>query len=343
MRVLGTRLRKAAVATSVAATLAIAGGAAAEPDSTYPNLPKQLGFGMVGSGTTTLAYVRPSKQWMQLADALVVADTIVALAGNPSCHGVIEPPERCELAPNSYQGFPFTARVFPVTPKKPIESSTFRTFPPVKIRTVAFGTIPATATVELRLRSGADGLPEPLVATTDDDYYQRLLGPCGDCFPTDNYHRISDSDVRGTLDVRLSELVVDGVTMNVGPRCEAKGAVLRGRGEGYFSNQDNTAWRDLSTGEPLDFDSRLGVPVGKYNAALGGVIRATIDVPRFVGCGTGGENLSPLVSSVASGRDFPVVVTQAKAHGLCWNTVPSLIDLGQCPYVGEMPYPTNNG
>jgi hypothetical protein len=220
------------------------------------------------------------------------------------------------------------ARVYPVAtlPADPRHAH-FDAFPDVTVRTVAFGSIPVDATLSLRLPTDASGLPAGLHALTMIDSY---AGGAGDPppevkHPSSEWLKFSDSTVTGGVWVQVTQLSVDGVVVDVGNHCRTvQPAKLDLSGKGYSVNQAGE-----SEGAP---------PAGHFAATRGGALTGTIDVPRFSGCGSGQDDLSPLVSSVASGEDF-AVQAQTGALGSCWGASPAAIDWDQCPSPADLPIP----
>lgn len=335
MRFLASNRRRRAVArvgatAGALAILATAGGAAGEPDLTYPNAPR-YGQGFTTSyNTTTLTYAAKSKQWIRIP-GVVLAANIFATNSHPG--GVSSTclkrfGEKCTPAPGADQRLFSDAMAFPVTtlPADPRDTQ-FDAFPDTTVRTVAFGSIPVEATLGLTLPTDKDGLPVGLHATTITDTFPGGVGnpPPEFSDPNKRWIRIHDTPVSGGVWVRVKSLLVDGVPVAVGSRCRtAQLATLDLLGKGYTAYEmDGTK-----------------VKPGAFNIGTGGTLNGTIDVPRFAGCGTGGEDLSPLVTSVASGAGFPVRVGTSDWSVACFGANPEVIDWSKCPPAPDLPIPT---
>ncbi|MBD0747787.1 hypothetical protein BG418_03280 [Streptomyces sp. CBMA152] len=95
--------------------------------------------------------------------------------------------------------------------------------------------------------------------------------------------------------LRLYDLRVNGVPMDVGPHCR--------------------------TSRPID--TALS---GAYDFLTGGVLDGKIAIPPFAGCGSRGEDLSPLFTATLSGPGNPVRIQQGRLAGA-----------GSAPPVPELP------
>ncbi|MFG2145657.1 DUF6801 domain-containing protein [Streptomyces sp. NPDC048696] len=84
--------------------------------------------------------------------------------------------------------------------------------------------------------------------------------------------------------LRLYDLRVNGVPMDVGPRCR--------------------------TSRPIDT-----VLAGAYDFLTGGVLDGKIAIPPFAGCVSRGEDLSPLFTATLSGPGNPVRIRQGRLAG----------------------------
>lgn len=322
-------LRRGLIAAVGIGAVAAASTAAAAPDPTYPNLPAvPISDQLEGAFTDTIGYVPPSRQWIRVPEVTLATDieTLVNYGvADTNCakkYGAA----MCTPAPDTLDRLVVHARAYPVTVKTPVTDSRFADFPATIVRMVAFGSIPVQATVHLSLPLGDDGLPQGIVAAGATDEYDLTKGPGAD--PTASpgqrvYDVIGDSTVTGALQVRVSDLTVDGVPVEVGNACRtATPAPLSGSGLGFISKPTDT-----------------GIPAGRYNPRAGGTITGTLDVPRFTGCGTGGDDLDAVVSAMASGKGFPVTIEQGEL-GACWATPPSMINSASCGEPTPPSFPT---
>lgn len=296
------------------------GAVASTPDSTYPHMPTLNGQVLWGTKTATDSYVKPAMQWTRtpvtvmaldldnINNAGAATDVCVRKYGAAIC----TPP------PGMGSRQVYQARLYPVTPAKPLTASRFDTFPPMTVRTVAFGSVPAEATIALTLPHDSDGLPKPLTALAGIDQ-EYTAG--GDSLP----EIVHDTDAGGEVNVRISALSTDGVPVAIGAGCRtSRPAVLTLHGSGFSRVAGGVA------GPP---------PPGHYDPANGGLLTGTLDVPPFTGCGTRGQDLDPLVNAMASGSGFPVQVQQGLL-GTCWYKQPAMIDPSSCPEPADLPFPT---
>jgi hypothetical protein len=99
---------------------------------------------------------------------------------------------------------------------------------------------------------------------------------------TDFPFREYPTHVRGQANVRIANVFVDQVPLHVGPNCH--------------------------TVTPLRLDL-VGKPK-TYNLFSGGVLRGVVNIPNFTGCGTGGDNLDPLLNGTISGPGNKLVQYQ---------------------------------
>lgn len=326
----GVKLLKRGVALAMLAmSMCLVGSAQAEPDDVYPNMPFRTGGGAVGSGTTANSLVVPSAQWVRLRT--VVAAEVTSFTGATTLCQRFMPIEECAAPPGTVgQRVGFFVRAYPITYATPLEQSTFTEFPPVQVQTVAFGTIPVRATVKMRLPLDDEGLPIGLTALTVEDIWPPGSGPCPSAHCGEQYKHTKDTPVTGAVDIQLASLEVDGVSVDVGESCWARGGRLDLTGKGY-TRPDN---RNV-------YDPGWDVPRGKYNAYKGGTLEGTLDVPAFKNCGAG-DDLSRLVSNVASGTSFPVKIFQDYASLVCFGLTPAVIKPDQCEQPADLPFPSRD-
>jgi hypothetical protein len=93
----------------------------------------------------------------------------------------------------------------------------------------------------------------------------------------------------GSVNVRISNVLVDQVPLNVGPNCHS--AV------------------------PMHLNL-VGLSP-KYTLFQGGPLNGTVTVPPFTGCGTGGDNLDPLLTGMISGPGNKI--NQIQGNLAPWN------------------------
>lgn len=210
-------------------------------------------------------------------------------------------------------------------------------FPSVRVRTVAFGSIPVEATVKLRQPLDAKGHVEPVKfgffygqggvqpGTVVQGYEQ--IGPApAPTLPANpfsqnpastNMQFVGPLQASGTVDVSVSGVNVDGVPMSVGSGCKARGAKLTltstagwVQPDYYNGSSDPKANEGLlhTKGTPYEFD-----PWGPPSYAHG-----NIDIPAFSGCRSGNDDLSRLITAMVSGRANPIEADMTYGLGHPW-------------------------
>lgn len=199
-----------------------------------------------------------------------------------------------------------------------------------RVNLLAFGSIPASATLTLTApRSG--GRVQPLVA--------HVWQSSGGCEDPDANDATADALVEGKVEISLSDLKVDGVPVALGTSCRTvrpANLALWGdtAGGGYFPGQG---------GRLVAYDGAHGGSLWRlddpfYKELQGRVIPPStgLTVPPFTGCGAA-ENLSPIVTAMASGPNNPVQATQGQVR--FWNDGFDLNDLEACDDAGYCPLP----
>jgi hypothetical protein len=181
---------------------------------------------------------------------------------------------------------------------------------------LAFGALPVTATAHLT-QTVTDGVYDPLLLRLALDInpvppgrHIPGFGPAprykhGTTFF--NYRAVST----GTVNIRLSNVVVDRVPLHVGPDCQtgSPAKLALSAPAGYYPQSKKPT---QLKGKPGEFQ-----PLGGGGPA--GYLQGSVDVPEFTGCHDGGDNLDPLISGMISGRGNPV--NAYSPHGLqSWCT-----------------------
>jgi Family of unknown function (DUF6801) len=141
-----------------------------------------------------------------------------------------------------------------------------REFPPARASFLAFGFMPASAVMHLTEIGTMN------VVTVGAAAPPQCTHPC----PT-------ITTVSSRLQIRIDDVTVNGVPLNVGPHCGTApfDVILKGS--------------DAST--------------PPYNFITGGPVAGTVTIPPFTGCGVG-ENLDPLFSGSISGPGNFTLLTQ---------------------------------
>ena len=183
----------------------------------------------------------------------------------------------------------------------------FGMLPPVRVNSVAFGSIPVTAIVHIS-QPLRDGTIQPFhlnwfsTATyVPDDVVIPGYGPA----PGYPYAFETEPIFGGPVEIRLSDLAVDGVSMPVGDDCAAAAEVTFHPRGGYYSIAEPP-----QKGEPGEF-----APLSTDDSYLPG----TVDIAPFSNCHHGAEDLDPLLTNLISGPGNHIEMTQ-KANLEDWCT-----------------------
>lgn len=246
----------------------------------YPGLPKITGGGSwSGAAQGGITEAAKARQWAQvpmMVAAARVKNSTILPPGDPT---------------NGYAdggGLLWTIFTFFVSPVG--SEDNYGISPKFTVRTVAFGAIPVEATLQLVQRHESNGLPAPIVLSASVLNYNQRLG--------NQYAMYGDTTVDDVVTVRVTRLVVDGVDLALGGRCQtAEPGRLSLLGKG---------WK-----QPGDVDVNVSAPwlTGNYFPPGGGVLNGSVDVPAFAGCVTsGGEDVSRLLTSTVSGPDNAVTL-----------------------------------
>jgi hypothetical protein len=140
--------------------------------------------------------------------------------------------------------------------------------PPARATLLAFGFVPVSATIQI---SEIGSLNVALIS----------------CAPTNKCPNPPPKNVAlffGSVILRISNVDVNGVPLDVGPRCQ--------------------------TSTPFNLEL-TGIPPAYNISLLEGVLTGTVTIPKFKGCANGIEDLDPLFNATVSGPGNFVKVTQA--------------------------------
>lgn len=223
-------------------------------------------------------------------------------------------------------------RLYPVSPRGGGRGADVGLITEMQVNLIAFGSLPATATLTLRVPR-VDGKVQPLRVHT---WQTRVLG----CDPSYVAPAVS-ALAEGQVDITLADLKVDGVPVDLGPSCRTvRAADLQLWGEtelgGYFPGSGGPlgAYDGLHPGSLGPLKSPF------YFEDNGRVIPPStgITIPPFTGCGTDGEDLSALVTAMASGPNNPVRARQ----GPLISHIDGIVDLNnlaRCDHNGVCPLP----
>lgn len=157
--------------------------------------------------------------------------------------------------------------------------------PPFTVRTVAFGSVPAEATVRVSQRRDEYDLPIPISIETNDHLCQEP--GCG------RARTYLETVVDDSVWVRVIELKVDGVDLGITGRCQTvEPAPLSLTNPGFTATVTGSGPQALA--QMIDN--------GWFAAARGGVLEGHMDLPEFSECLTAqGEDISPMVTGTVSG------------------------------------------
>lgn len=248
-----------------------ASGRAAE--GPFPGLPRHLDGSWAGIAQSGISEAAKARQWVQVP--------MQATAAFTTSHSIIYPqPDPLDRAATQV----LTNYVYFVAPAG--SEHNYGMSPKFTVRTVAFGAVPVEATLQLIQRRTADGLPAPIVATAPLTRFNN--GPPENPGPARN--TIDDTVIEDVVTLRVTRLVIDGVDLKLGGRCQtSEPGKLSLLGKGWRLDID-----PVLTARPWE--------TGNYVPGSGGRLTGTVDVPAFTGCLTpSGEDVSRLLTSTVSG------------------------------------------
>jgi hypothetical protein len=228
----------------------------------------------------------------------------------------------------------------------PNRAAPYGLFPDTPVSMLAFGSIPVTATLHLQQPVDREGVVTPLRVYT----WQPISGVPPECDPSYLPTILIHSLVVGSLNASLSNVEVDGQRVNVGTSCRS------------VTPLKVSLWGLPAQEGQLDYTVGGGGLLGQYDGAHVGSLKGIrlpklpalgastgltfpipkstgITIPHFTGCGTGGDNLDPLINASVSGPDNPLKALQgpATASGLDLSN-PVKCDL-HCPTAPPFPLP----
>lgn len=186
--------------------------------------------------------------------------------------------------------------------------------PPTRIRALAFGSIPVTAT--LQLSQVVDGRLEPLRA---DLWSAEGNLACDPGWGTGGKTPRGFGSTKGRLSMTLADVQIDGRPVDIGARCRtvdpldinlwadrAGEGVPGAPGAGWFPGTGGDLYQRKN-------DARVDVP-GGYLRYPGST---DLTIPAFTGCvSAGGEDLSPLLTAMISGPGNELAVRHLQYAGV---------------------------
>lgn len=189
-----------------------------------------------------------------------------------------------------------------------LDSHGQRSFPPLTATFLAYGFVPVTATVYLT-QAG----PAPVTTLA---FAETQNGAGTASFLPQSNTVVSTSRVT----LRLADVKVNGVPLDVGPGCRTTGPVASPSSPLYDpANPQLVLTGGNIPGDPAPFFN---------NIFAGGALAGVATIPPFTGCVTpGGDNLDALLDSSVSG---PGNYVEVYVGLLCFNAVPVTTAGGQC-------------
>ncbi len=254
----------------------------ADPDD-YANNGSWLNFPQVG-----LVGSRPTKQWAQVPLTMMSASVIFNYFNHPTDQ---VPGEKTTTE------WWYDIKAFFVSPEGSREPYGDSALMPV--RTVAFGTIPVEATLQVRQERDANGDPVPLSLLPHDYTIYRGTPQ------TETTKVVEKTELTGNVDIAVRSLKVDGVDIGLGATCQTGShAKIRVSSPRVTSDQEPGYEGSFGRFEDIEFD-----PTTMQYGIQGGTLTGQIDIPAFVGCSTKtGDDISPLLTSAISADDNPLSV-----------------------------------
>ncbi|WP_139275716.1 DUF6801 domain-containing protein [Mangrovactinospora gilvigrisea] len=152
---------------------------------------------------------------------------------------------------------------------------------------LSFGFMPTTATMTLR----------QIGPMTIDSVLHQV---------TFTYQQ-GETVIRVPLQLYVSNVTVNGKSLDVGPNCRTEGSV-------YSPDPDAPAGDGPHLVVTGHVESTSGVTVG-YTLVNGGVVDGSVTIPPFTGCTAGGQDLDPLLTASISGHGNYVKQVQG---GVCF-------------------------
>ncbi|WP_300682088.1 hypothetical protein [Nocardioides sp.] len=186
-------------------------------------------------------------------------------------------------------------------------------FPELTVRSVAFGSIPVEVHLEIsQTIRPEDGFPTPLMASTKtyvvcslDTMPAEYVAEYGRHADGISDQLNSDSKLTGDVNIRVTALAVDGVSVPVGTHCSTtKPASLNLSAADWWmsdvpkAEQPSGAWKARKKSK-------------YYLATDGGPMSGNISIPSFSGCASGADDVSAVITSAVSGAENPVEIYQS--------------------------------
>ncbi len=246
----------------------------------YVNAGSFLNFPQVG-----LAGSVKAKQWTQVPLTMVSASVLFYYYDHPG---------RAQPGDKIAQEWWYEIRAFFNSPRGSRDN--YGDSAPIPVRTVAFGSIPVQATLQVSQQRDGAGLPVPLRFRPHDYRVDRGLG-------SGFTSVVEKSTLSAKVRVRVKKLVVDGVDVGLGQDCSTAGL------NDLTLSSKQLEVDTLDDNAPIPELERQFDPTEYQYGIYGGTLRGSIDIGAFAKCSTAsGDDISPLLTSALSEADNPVAV-----------------------------------
>lgn len=317
-------LSRLAVSALVLAGLGVQNSSAAE-DPRYPGLPdfSSTSGDWVSPQGTGLTYADRAQQWVRLPPVYL---------GTFNRFAKTRTDNRCQLYTPYSMTEEYHATAFFLSSSGAPEPWGY--VGPFTVRTVAFGSIPVEASIELRQPRDDENLPIGIEIKQKNGLYCAGKSPYPDIAVPGGVTRNSHYDpasVDGQVEVGVTALKVDGVDVDLRGTCRTSkpGALALTSREYFTMSPDN-----LEPGVQTTPENFMTTPY--LNIANGGLLFGTADIPPFAGCVTAtGEDVSQLLTATVSGPGNPVSM---RTNGL----VKSCMNRDVCPPpLPDLPFPAS--
>lgn len=320
---------------AVVLTLGVVGGSAQGDVANQDELPTYPESGKwVAVRATSINYAAAAKQWIRLPPLFVSAYNrrSTNLIDRRCLEGVgVLYPYQDRVTRDATMHFRSSANA----------PAAYGYVGPFTVRTVAFGSIPVEARVQLRQLRTGDNKSVGIDIKAPEQNFCPDRGP----LPAEKTLHVSSADVKGKLEVAVTGLEVDGVDLKLRKTCRTRQpAALTLSSTEYFATveSDGILLKEFYTKngaemhrlEPQEEPKEANLfttPV--FNLVYGGLLTGNVTIPAFAACLTeGGEDISKLLTTTVAGNDNPVIV---RAEGL--DSLPSETPLPDLPFPTAAP------
>ncbi|RNL64842.1 hypothetical protein EFK50_02300 [Nocardioides marmoriginsengisoli] len=237
-----------------------------------------------GVAQTGMAGSVRAKQWARIPLAMLAINAVVDPEAGTDAAGRI--------------AIPYSALAFFVSPQG--SEHPYGESPLIPVRTVAFGTIPVEATLQLVQRRDDQNVPVPIAIDAKDGIPATGTGSFAD-------PAVLDAQVG----LRVRSLKVDGVDLRLRSTCAPRTWARLQLTSKYWEGPGTNGTEQM---EAFDTDhSFMGGP--------GGTLTGTLDIPAFANCRTAaGDDVSRILTATIAGPGNPV--TARLGIAVCFTTGP---------------------